>query len=243
MGSPAGKGFVLLTGEVGAGKTTLLRAALERVPEDTETALILNTTELRPLDVLKLIAGELRIAGPLTTKADYIVALNSFLLERMQAGVNTVLIIDEAQNLDPRNLEEVRLLSNLETDTEKLLQIILTGQPELRQILAAPSLRPLRQRIALEHHVELLRHDEVAPYLRHRIGVAGGRYAEVFAPGVESIFASFSSGCPRLLNVLADRVLLAAFAKELRPVPLALVEGKAKEMKESRAEARSQPDD
>ncbi len=227
------KGFLLLTGEVGAGKTTLLHAVLERLPEDTETAVILNTAELRPLDLLKLIAHELRITGAFQTKADYVVALNGFLIDRLWDGRNTVLIVDEAQNLDEEALEEVRLLSNLETPTQKLLQIVLMGQPELRRNLASASLRPLRQRIALEHHVAPLRADEVPSYLRHRIEVAGGGYEEIFAPGVEPIFASFSSGCPRLLNLLADRVLLSAFAKEIRPVPPALVEWKAKEMEDA----------
>jgi general secretion pathway protein A len=145
-----------------------------------------------------------------------------------------VLIIDEAQNLDAELLEEVRLLSNLETDTEKLLQIVLTGQPELRQKLADPSLRQLRQRVAIEHHVQPLGRDEVVSYLRHRIEVAGGLYEEVFQPGVETPFFEFSGGCPRLMSLLADRVLLSAFGKEIRPIPPALVEEKAKAMAESR---------
>ena len=123
------KGFILLTGEVGAGKTTLLRAALDQIPAETESALVMNTASLEPLDLLKLIAVELRIEGDFHSKVDYIIALNAFLLERLEAGLNSVLIIDEAQNLGPEILEEVRLLSNLETDTEKLLQIVLTGQP------------------------------------------------------------------------------------------------------------------
>jgi general secretion pathway protein A len=122
------------------------------------------------------------------------------------------------------------LLSNLETDTEKLLQIVLTGQPELRQKLGAANLRQLRQRVAIEHHVLPLRLADTAQYLRHRIEVAGGRYEDVFEPGVESVFHEFSQGCPRLMSLLADRVMLAAFSKQLRPVPTLLVERKAKEM-------------
>lgn len=232
------KGFVLLTGEVGAGKTTLLRAALDQIPQETETALVLNTSDLRPLDLLKLIAVELRLEGrTLESKVDYIIALNAFLLERLETGVNTVLIIDEAQNLGPELLEEVRLLSNLETDTEKLLQIVLTGQPELRRHLAAPNLRQLRQRIAVEHHVESLSLEEVHPFLAHRIRVAGGEYEEVFEPDLEPIFHEFSGGCPRLVSLLADRALLASYSKDLRPLPKWLVETKAKEMAAARRES------
>jgi general secretion pathway protein A len=147
------------------------------------------------------------------------------------------LIIDEAQNLDKANLEEIRLLSNLETDTEKLLQIVLTGQPELRRMMTDPSLRQLRQRVAIEYNVEPLRPDEMATYLAHRIRVAGGEYERVFAPGSESTFYAFSKGCPRLVSLLADRVLLSAFAKQIRPVPPALVEAKAKEMHAARTAA------
>jgi general secretion pathway protein A len=224
------KGFMLLTGEVGTGKTTLLRAALDQIPADTEVALVMNTAELTPTDLLRLIAAEFQLPGPFQSKVDYIIALNRFLLEQLQRGRNTVLIIDEAQNLDSALLEEVRLLSNLETDTEKLLQIVLTGQPELRQKLAATNLRQLRQRVAIEHHVLPLGPDEAAPYLRHRLEVAGARLEDVFEPGVDSVFFEFSQGCPRLMSLLADRSMLAAFAKQLRPVPTLLVERKAKEM-------------
>jgi general secretion pathway protein A len=224
------KGFLLLTGEVGAGKTTLLRAVLDQMPSDVETSLILNTADLTGLDLLKLIAAEFRLPGPFDSRADYLIALNQFLLRRLQDGLNTVLIIDEAQNLDSKMLEQVRLLSNLETNTEKLIQIVLTGQPELRDMLATAVMKPLRQRIALEHHVQPIQDHEVTSYLSHRIQVAGGTYAEIFAPGVEQMFYEFSNGCPRLLNLLADRVLLAAYAKEMKPVLPELVEKKAVEM-------------
>jgi len=228
------KGFILLTGEVGAGKTTLLRAALDQIPVETESALVMNTAGLGPLDLLKLIAVELRIEGQFHSKVDYIIALNAFLLERLEDGINSVLIIDEAQNLGPELLEEVRLLSNLETDTDKLLQIVLTGQPELRRHLASPHLRQLRQRIAIEHHVEFLKPDEMASYLAYRIEVAGGRYEEVFVPGCEATFFAFSAGCPRLVSLLADRVLLSAYGKGIRPVPPSMVDSKAKEMDAAR---------
>jgi general secretion pathway protein A len=228
------KGFLLLTGEVGAGKTTLLRAALDQIPPETEVALVMNTADLRPMDLLKLISVELRIGERMESKVDYVIALNAYLLDRLRTGQNTVLIIDEAQNLDAALLEEVRLLSNLETDTEKLLQIVLTGQPELKAKLGAAHLRQLRQRIAIEHHVEALRPEEVHKFLAHRIQVAGGEYASVFEPGVDPLFYSFSAGIPRLMCLLADRVLLSAYAKQVRPVTPALVEAKAKEMDAAR---------
>jgi len=228
------KGFMLLTGEVGTGKTTLLRAALGQIPPDTDTALVLNTIDLTPRDLLKLIAAEFGLQGPFESLADYLIALNRMLLERLRYGRNTVLIIDEAQNLDGPALEEIRLLSNLETDTEKLMQIVLTGQPELLRKLSDPALRQLRQRIAVEHHMDLLSADEIAPYLMHRLKVAGGNFDQIFEPGVEASFYSFSTGCPRLISLLADRVLLAAFSKQMRPVTRDFVEEKARAMSGSR---------
>jgi general secretion pathway protein A len=232
------RGFLLLTGEVGMGKTTLLRAAIDRLPDDEldvpEIGLLMGMPQLSPLDLLKFIAVEFRLAGPFQTTADYVIALNAFLLERLRDGLNTILIIDEAQNLDRAALEQVRLLSNLETDAEKLLQIVLVGQPELARKLTSPGLRQLRQRIAIEHHLRALEPGEVEAYLRHRIEVAGGSYEKVFEPGAEKTFFEFSAGCPRLVNLLADRALLAGYAKQLRPLPRALVEAKATELAASR---------
>ena len=234
------KGFMLLTGEVGTGKTTLLRAAIGAISQDLldvpETAIVAHTADLSSLDLMKFIASEFRIrqigSSPRQprTKADYVIALQEFLVDRLRGGLNTVLIIDEAQNLDLMTLEQVRLLSNLETDSYKLLQIVLTGQPELLRKLADPRLRQLRQRIAVEHHIAPLRAGEVLAYLRHRIEVAGGRYGHVFAEGCENAFVEYSKGSPRRLNLLADRSLLAAYSAGMRPVPPSLVEQKAVEM-------------
>jgi general secretion pathway protein A len=235
------KGFILLTGEVGAGKTTLLRAALRQLERDPaeapETALVLHTADLTGRDLLQLIAAEfgLRRSDPAQrSTADYVIELQSFLMARLRGTRSTVIIVDEAQNLEAAALEQLRLLSNLESDSEKLLQIVLTGQPELRRRLADPALRGLRQRIAIAHHVEPLRRDEVPRYLEHRIRVAGGAPERVFEAGAEERIAEFSQGCPRLINLLADRSLLAAYAKRLDRVPTALVDRKAEEMEDLR---------
>ena len=221
-------GNLLLIGSSGTGKTTLLRAVLERLPEGTDVAVVFNTAGLSPLDLLRLIAADLSPYVNAETKSDFIMSVNTLLLRRLRSGQNTVLVIDEAQNLSMEALEEVRLLSNLETDAEKLLQIVLTGQPELRTMVASPRLRAIRQRIALEHHVEPLRPDEMRPYLTHRIEVAGGNYETVFGPGAEEVFYACSRGYPRVINLLADRALLSAYAKQVRPVPRELLEAKAK---------------
>ena len=229
-------GFILITGGVGSGKTTLLRAALARVPSGFETGLIANTAGLSDLDLLKLVATEFRAEGRLRGKADCLVGLKAALLERQRTGVKPVLVIDEAQNLSVNALEQVRLLSNFETDREKLVQIILAGQPELRRKLALPRLEPLSQRIVIDHHLEPLRPFEVRLYLEHRLRVAGGRFEQVFDPGCETTFFGFSVGCPRLVSALADRALLAAYAQGVRPVPRALVEAKAKELDSARTD-------
>jgi general secretion pathway protein A len=228
------KGFLLLTGEVGVGKTTLLRAALEHLPEDVGTALVFNTAGLSPGDLLQMVAREFELDVRVDSKVELLYALNDFLVDRARRGVNTVLIVDEAQNLGPQLLEEVRLLSNFETNREKLLQIVLTGQPELRRTLEAPELRPLVQRIALEHHVDLLPEAAVRPYLSHRIAVAGGSFEQVFKTGIEPVFHAFARGHPRLMNVLADRVLLAAYARKLRPVTVEFMREKTEALANAR---------
>jgi general secretion pathway protein A len=223
------KGFLLLSGEVGAGKTTLLRTALAQVPPDTETALILNTGGVTPGDLLKLIVTEFGLEHVVKgdSKADRLVAINRLLVERMRLRKNTVLIIDEAQNLGVDALEEVRMLSNLETDSEKLMQIVLIGQPEFLGMLDQPELRQLRQRIAIEHHVAPLRAHEVVPYLSHRLRVAGCEYKDIFEEELDPIFYAATAGCPRLLSLLADRSLLAAFARSSQHVDRMILEEKA----------------
>ena len=235
------KGILLLTGDIGSGKTTLVRAALERLPADLldvpEVSLIAHTAELTPLDLLKYACSGFGIGGPqfpvrraLETPADYVIALTRFLTERLRAGMTCVLVVDEAHNLSLSALEQLRLLSNLEVDAWKLLQIALIGQTELLAKIADPRLRQLRQRVAVEYHLGALRAADVGAYLRHRIQQAGGRLESVFAAGCERHFVEFSNGCPRLVNVLADQALLAAYAKQIRPVLPVLVEGIARQL-------------
>ncbi len=237
------KPFVLLTGEPGSGKTTLLRSLLAQIPQELESAVILNTSEATPFSLLKMIAEQFGLPVSSNAKVDYVVAITRHLHEGVRSGRRSVLIVDEAQNLDTPALEELRLLSNLTTDTENLLPIVLTGQPELRRKLAQSPLRSLRQRIVVEHHVEPLSPLEIEPYLAHRIRVVGGSYEETFVPGAEDVFFSFSSGSPRLLNLLGDRSLLAGFVDHVRPIPRAMLEQKAKELDAARGDELPARDD
>ncbi len=205
------KGFIQVTGEVGAGKTTLCRALLDELGPNYVTALILNPYLKNPTQLLRAILAEL---GLQPGKADLVTCLetlNRFLLEQLEKGNDVVLLIDEAQDLDAGMLEQVRLLSNLETDQRKLLQIVLIGQPELREKLNDRSLRQLRQRITVRYHLTPLSRPEVEHYIRHRLQIAGGNGRPAFTPwAIRSIFR-YSGGVPRLVNAVCDKALLAGF--------------------------------
>jgi general secretion pathway protein A len=208
-------GFIQLTGEVGTGKTTIVRSLLEQMPEDTEVALVLNP-RLSPHEFLLAISEELRI--PLTLEdrnsgKSIIDSLNRHLLEAHAAGRRIVLIVDEAQNLSPDVLEQIRLLTNLETAKQKLLQIILIGQPELRQLLGRTDLRQLAQRVTGRYHLEPLDREETRAYIRHRLRVAGGG-GETFTNGAMDSIHHRAHGVPRLINVISDRALLGAYSRE-----------------------------
>jgi len=208
------KGFVQLTGEVGAGKTTLCRALLDQLPsEQFSTALILNPI-LQPDQMMAAIATEYGLDVRGKDRFQILQILNHFLLEEMVKGRDVVLIIDEAQNLTNDLLEQVRLISNLETDDRKLLQIILMGQPELRDRLNDHSLRQLRQRITVRYHLRPLRFSEVKEYIRHRLHVSGANGAPYFSMAALWRVFNYSKGIPRLVNAVCDKCLLAGFVHQ-----------------------------
>lgn len=214
VGKGGGSGFVQLTGEVGTGKTTLCRLLLEQLPEDTRVALILNP-KLSPLELLRAVCEELDISpsGAEPGQKELVDALNHYLLDAYAQGLRVVLIVDEAQQLSVASLEQIRLLTNLETPTQKLLQIILLGQPELRELLARPELRQLAQRITARYHLEPLDREETAAYVRHRLNVAGLKTVPFTRLALAAIHQR-SGGVPRVINIIADRSLTAGFALE-----------------------------
>jgi general secretion pathway protein A len=206
------KGFVQLTGEVGAGKTTLCRALLEKLDSQFSTALILNPI-LSADELMKAIATEFGLNVKGLDRMETMSAMSDFLLKQTQAGKETVLIIDEAQNLTVDLLEQVRLISNIETDDRKLLQIVLMGQPELRDRLNSPRLKQLRQRITVRYHLRPLTRTEVGQYIHHRLALAGARgFPSFTAPAIWRVFR-YSGGIPRLVNALCDKALLAGFVE------------------------------
>lgn len=222
-------GFIQLTGEVGTGKTTLVRTLFEQLPNEADVALILNP-ELSTTEFLTAILEELKVdlPGDRSNKS-LIDHLNKYLLEAHARGRRTVLIVDEAQNLAPSILEQVRLLTNLETPKQKLLQIILIGQPELRALLAQPNMRQLAQRVTGRYHLEPLSLDDSIKYIEHRLKVAGAS-GGIFTPSaVREIFHQ-STGVPRLINVVADRALLAAYTQDTRSIDRRLVRRAAAEV-------------
>ena len=206
------KGFVQLTGEVGSGKTTLCRAALERLGPEFKTALILDPV-LSGAQLLRSILVEFGI--PPTSRTDralYLEQLNEFLFAQVPLGRDVVLLIDEAQDLSPELLEQIRLLSNLETDCQKLLQIVLLGQPELLAMLDAPELRQLRQRIMVRYHLTPLTRDETELYVEWRLQIAGARNGRpTFSPRALRQVHRYARGTPRLINAVCDTALLAGY--------------------------------
>ena len=209
------KGFVEITGEIGAGKTTLCRALLNKFTERTKTSLIFNSN-LPETQLLEAIIHDFGITPTRRSKVVYINQLNDFLLEQLKMGNNCVLIIDEAQNLRISTLETIRMLSNLETEKEKLLQIVLVGQPELRDKLNSPRLLQLKQRISVRFHVRALDKDEIPRYIEHRLNIAEPTEKIIFSQdAIEQIF-SYSNGIPRLINIVCDKTLLLGFVQNIR---------------------------
>jgi len=223
------KGFVQLTGEVGAGKTTLCRAMLEQLDGHYATALILNPV-MSPNEMMKAIAIEFGLPVHGLDRLDTLAVINQFLLQQVERGQDTVLIIDEAQDLTDELLEQVRLLSNLETDNRKLLQIVLLGQPELRDKLNNPRLRQLRQRITVRYHLAPLTRNEVNQYVQHRLEVSGANGAPHFtAPALWRIYR-YSQGIPRLVNAICDKALLAGYVGQQEKIDYRTVGHAAREL-------------
>jgi general secretion pathway protein A len=217
------KGFLVITGEIGAGKTTVCRALLRSLDTNTKTALLLNPN-LSDSQILRAICDEFRLQPAKTTKKDLYDTINAFLIRELAANHNVALIVDEAQNLRPRALEQIRLLSNLETEKEKLLQIILVGQPELGRLLLRDDLEQLKQRVALRHHIPPLAWEEVGEYIRHRLEVAGSNGRIHWNDGALLLIRRYSRGVPRLINVICDKALLAGYVHETDVIDAGLIQ-------------------
>ena len=210
------KGFIVITGEIGSGKTTVSRALINKLDKNTEVALITNT-HLNSKDLLMTLLEDLEVEfQPGFYKAKLLSRLNDYLLAQAHRGHNVVLIIDEAQNLRPAVLEEVRMLSNLETETEKLIQIVLIGQPELKQKLGLNRLEQLRQRVAIYFHLSPLDFEEMQEYILYRLKVASQSNREYFTPEALRLVYQFSNGVPRLINQICDFALLTGYVDGLK---------------------------
>ena len=206
-------GFILLTGEIGSGKTTIIRNLVKKQPENVVLSKVFNT-QVDNEQLLAMINDDFNLPVQGKDKIALLRDLNDFLIEQYTLGNKPTLIIDEAQNLSPEILEEIRMLSNLETDDAKLLQIILVGQPELRKTLAIPGLLQLRQRISINCHIKPLTATEVEEYILHRLQVAGNRDAVTFSVQALNTIFKYSRGIPRLINIICDFLMLSAFAEE-----------------------------
>ncbi|MGD0414471.1 MAG: AAA family ATPase [Terriglobales bacterium] len=231
-GVTAHRGFVVLTGEVGTGKTLILRSLLGLLQRrDVAFALIFNPT-LSPLEFMRYIAGDFGLPVAGKAKDELIHVLNGFLLQRHQRGLTTILVVDEAHHLSPEILEEIRLLTNLETSQQKLLQIVLAGQPELDQKLDSYELRQLKQRIALRCHLDALSLDETMKYMGRRLQISGAPVAgQIFpAAAIEAVFR-YSRGIPRLINTICENALLAGYAKQAATITPEIIDAVARDLR------------
>lgn len=224
-------GFIELTGEVGTGKTTVLRTLLNQLDDETyQVALILNPY-LSAFELLRTVCREFGVAGPENTIADLLENLNLFLLEQHRQERTVVLVIDEAQNLEPQVLEQIRLLSNLETETHKLIQIVLVGQPELGTLLEKPELRQLSQRVTVRYYLKPMDFQDTKAYIEHRLEIAGFPRAAVFTERAFKKIYTFSGGYPRLINIVCDRALLIGYTEGRREISHGMIRTAIREIR------------
>ena len=227
------KGFIVVTGEVGTGKTLLVRCLMELLRRQNIASANVFNPCLSPLEFLRYIVGDLGLKISNNDKGTLLLALNTFLIARYRQGLTTVLVVDEAQHLQPELLEEIRLLTNLETSQQKLLQIVLVGQPELDQKMDSPSLRQLKQRIALRCRLEPLQEDETSGYVRRRLDRAGANShaSTMFPPATMAVIYRYSRGIPRLINTICENALIAAYAERSQCVSAEIVEEVAHDLR------------
>ncbi|MGP8270417.1 MAG: ExeA family protein [Terracidiphilus sp.] len=222
-GITARKGFVVLTGEVGTGKTTLLRTVLGTFAKDrVSTAFVFNPC-LDVLDFLEFVLNDFGVFPNTRTKAGMLMQLNRWLIERFRNDGLCAIVVDEAQNLSWELMEEIRLLTNLETSSEKLVQIVLSGQPELEEKLRSPRVRQLRQRVALWSRTKPLTGEQTRAYIAERLRIAGARQA-IFTPEAMQLVHQYAKGIPRVINLICEHALISAFVEEIKPIPARTVE-------------------
>jgi general secretion pathway protein A len=236
-GLEQGEGFIVITGEVGTGKTTLCRSMLERLGEDTEVAILFNPSH-NASELLQSINEEFGLPADALSRRELLSRLNRFLLDKNRHGKRVLLIIDEAQNLSPGTLEQVRLLSNLETTSSKLIQIVLLGQPELDDKLDSTELRQLRQRVSVRWRLDALPQPDTLGYVQHRLRIAAGAEREIFSESALREIHRRSGGVPRLINVLCDRALLAGYAEQAHRIGQRVVQRAAREVPDALGEVR-----
>ena len=223
------KVFITLTGEVGTGKTTLVNRLLDWLHEERVRTAFLFNSRMNSSQLFDFILAEFGISCESRSKSQLLMKLNGFLLDRFRAGETTVLIVDEAQNLTYPVLEEIRLLTNLETSTEKLLQIVLSGQPELEEKLKLPQLRQLRQRIMLRCKTSALSKEQTHDYIVERLRIAGADGPVIFSADAVAMVHKYSVGIPRVINLLCEHSLINAYVEQQRPISAKIVEEVAKE--------------
>ncbi len=235
------KGFILLSGEVGTGKTTLVNKLLEWLHREGVSTAFLFNPRLSVTQFFDFVMADFGLTCESRLKSQVLMRLNHWLLERYRAGETAVLIIDEAQNVSLQLLEEIRLLTNLETSTEKLLQIVLSGQPELDYKLKQPELRQLRQRITLRCKTHPLTQSETHGYITRRLSIAGADGLPVFTPEAVEVVHRYSRGIPRVINLLCEHALISCFADQQRPVPADTIETVAREFELHEIEPTAPP--